>query len=284
MKSHLVEMQNKAIITIIIILLLFISIIIIIQSRDKTQSNLYNLLHLEDHFHHMPHNFRTLMPPSKLQREKWQERLFQMLDPLLFSDIFFCISSLVNRHRRIPAVFGIKDSGKMTVHAWNVCENLHTKRNGNDNISIVTLQWQYGGIFKIHIAELNRFFFAELHKHLFNSAMPERPKPDCIAVLVAATFLSWLMLLSKVLTLFKLCKDLEYVSLLYLMEEVISLLLFHYLVIFRSSNLDNYLQTMRFPVSFICWRRHHYNKSTSSFLSDIKNSTVRITTALNTTS
>ena len=91
--------------------------------------------------------------------------------------------------------------------------------------------------------ELHRFFFAELHKHLFNSAMPERPKPDRIAVLVAAAFLGWLMLRSKVLTLFKLCKDLEYVSLLYLMEEVILMLFFHYLVIFRSSNLDNCLQT-----------------------------------------
>ena len=75
--------------------------------------------------------------------------------------------------------------------------------------------------------------------------MPESTKPDCIAVLVAAAFLGWLMLRSKVLTLFKLCKDLEYVSLLYLMEEVISVLFFHYPVIFRSSNLDNYLQTMR---------------------------------------
>ncbi|CAH3103334.1 unnamed protein product [Pocillopora meandrina] len=62
-------------------------------------------------------------------------------------------------------------------------------------------------------------------------------------------------------TIFKLCKDLEYVSLLYLMEEVIPLLFFNCLVIFRSSNLDNYFQTMRFA-------RNHYDKSTLSFLSD----------------
>ena len=53
-------------------------------------------------------------------------------------------------------------------------------------------------------------------------------------------------------TIFKLCKDLEYVSLLYLMEEVIPLLFFNCLVIFRSFNLDNYFQTMRFAVLFIC--------------------------------
>ena len=77
------------------------------------------------------------------------------------------------------------------------------------------------------------------------------------------------MLRSKVLNLFKLCKDLEYVSLLYLLEEVLPLLFFHYPVTFRSSELDHYLQTMRrFAILFICWRRRHYDKSTLSFLSD----------------
>ena len=38
---------------------------------------------------HTPHNnFKTLLLPSKLQREKWQEKLPQILDPLLFSDVF----------------------------------------------------------------------------------------------------------------------------------------------------------------------------------------------------
>ena len=64
-------------------------------------------------------------------------------------------------------------------------------------------------------AELHRLF---LHKHLFNSAMPERPKPD----LVAVPFLGWLMLRSIVLNLFELCKDLEYVSLPFsVLEQVI---------------------------------------------------------------
>ena len=38
---------------------------------------------------HIPHNdFKTLTLLSKLQREKWQERLSQILDLLLFSDAF----------------------------------------------------------------------------------------------------------------------------------------------------------------------------------------------------
>ena len=43
----------------------------------------------------------------------------------------------------------------------------------------------------------------------------------------------------------------------------------HYNVIFRSSELGNYLSIMRrFAVLFICWKRRHYNKSTLSLLSD----------------
>ena len=72
---------------IIIIIIIIIIIVIIIQSKDKTRSRL------------SPHNnFDTLTLPSKSHRDKWQEnlsqaRLFQILDPLLFSDIFFGISS-----------------------------------------------------------------------------------------------------------------------------------------------------------------------------------------------
>lgn len=116
---------------------------------------------------------------------------------------------------------------------------------------------------------MHRFFFSQLHKHLFNSALPEKPKPDRVAVLVAAAFLGWLMLRSKVLDLFRLCKDIEYVCLLYLFEEVLPLLFFQYPVTFRSSQLDDYLSIMRrFAVLFICWRRRHYDKSTLSLLSD----------------
>ena len=97
----------------------------------------------------------------------------------------------------------------------------------------------------------------------------QRPKPDRIAVLVTAAFLGWLMLRSRVLNLFKLCKDLEFVCLLHLFEEVLPLLFFHYPVVFRSSNLENYLNIMRrFAVLFTCWRRRHYDKSTLLLLSD----------------
>ena len=49
---------------------------------------------LKGTFYHIPHNnFKTLPLPSKLQREKWREKLSQILDPLLFSEVFSCFFS-----------------------------------------------------------------------------------------------------------------------------------------------------------------------------------------------
>ena len=48
-----------------------------------------------------------------------QEGLFQILNPLLFSDVSF-ISSLTNWHRRIPAV-SVIDQAKFTEHAQINC-------------------------------------------------------------------------------------------------------------------------------------------------------------------
>lgn len=102
--------------------------------------------------------------------------------------------------------------------------------------------------------------------NLFNSAQPEKPEPDRVAVLVATAFLEWL-LQSNLLTIFKLCKDIEYTCLLYLFEKVQPDLFFHNTVLFRSSKLITYLSIMRrFAVLFTCWRECHFNKSRLSIL------------------
>ena len=61
------------------------------------------------------------------------------------------------------------------------------------------------------------FFFAKLHKYLFNSPLPEKPKSDRAAVFVAAAFLGYLMLCSNVLDILTLFQDIE--CLLYLFVE-----------------------------------------------------------------
>ena len=69
---------------------------------------------------------------------------------------------------------------------------------------------------------------------------------------------------------FQLCKDVEFVMMLHLLDEILPLF-YHYTVIFRSGKLDNYLTVMqRFAILFICWQRRHYDKSTLSMLCDIR--------------
>ena len=48
------------------------------------------------------------------------------------------------------------------------------------------------------------------------------------------------MIREKVLTKFGMCKDLEFVCILHILDEVIPLVFFHYAVMFRSGTLDMY--------------------------------------------
>ena len=73
-----------------------------------------------------------------------------------------------------------------------------------------------------------------------------------------------------VLKTLQLCKDVEFVMMLHLLDEILPLF-YHYTVIFRSGKLDNYLTVMqRFAILFICWQRRHCDKSTLSMLCDIR--------------
>lgn len=85
-----------------------------------------------------------------------------------------------------------------------------------------------------------------------------------------AVLCGWIMIRGKVLRKFCICKDLEFVCILHILEEVILLVFFHYTVIFRSGALDSYFSVMfRFLLLFIIWERRHYDKSTLSMLSDL---------------
>ena len=62
----------------------------------------------------------------------------------------------------------------------------------------------------------------------------------------------------------------EFSCLFHLLDEVIPLSFFHYPVMFPSGNLASYISvTFRFALLFIIWKRHHYDRSTLSMLSDI---------------
>ncbi|XP_078374568.1 uncharacterized protein LOC144658110 [Oculina patagonica] len=111
-------------------------------------------------------------------------------------------------------------------------------------------------------------FFEKLFSHLFGGTLPKKPRPYQSSLCVTAALLGWLMVRDKVLKKFTLCKSHEFVSTLYLLDDVIPLVYFQY-QIFRTGNLELYMSVMaQMAILFNIWRRKHYDKSTLSFLSD----------------
>ena len=116
---------------------------------------------------------------------------------------------------------------------------------------------------------LFHFFFTELYKYLFRKDLPVNPKPFQTSIVTTAAFLGWLLIREMVLKKFKLCKDVEFVMILHLLDEILSPLFYHYNVVFRGGDFYNYITIMhRFLILFICWQRRHYDKSTLSMLCD----------------
>lgn len=112
--------------------------------------------------------------------------------------------------------------------------------------------------------------FAKLFKEVFGSDFPQKPKPFRSSLIITGTLCGWLLIRHKVLDKFKFCKDIEFLYLVNLLEEVLPLAFFQYDSIFCSGNLEQYLNVMiRLAIIFIIWERHHYDRSTLSMLSDL---------------
>lgn len=114
-----------------------------------------------------------------------------------------------------------------------------------------------------------KFFFDEMYKFVFGGILPQKPKPFRCSLCITAALLGWILVRDKVLPKFGLCKSHEFASILYLLDHVVPLVFLHYQT-FRSGNMEEYGCLMaQLAILFISWQRHHYNKSTLSFLSDL---------------
>ena len=113
-----------------------------------------------------------------------------------------------------------------------------------------------------------KHFFDKMFSHLFGGVLQKKPQPYQSSLCITAALLGWLMVRDKVLKTFNLCKSHEFVSTLYLLDDIIPLVYFQY-QIFRTGNLEFYMSVMsQMAILFNIWRRRHYDKSTLSFLSD----------------
>ena len=78
---------------------------------------------------------------------------------------------------------------------------------------------------------LFHFFFPELYKYLFRKDLPVNPKPFQTSIVTTAAFLGWILIREMVLKKFKLCKDVEFVMILHVLDEILPLLFYHYNVV-----------------------------------------------------
>ena len=86
--------------------------------------------------------------------------------------------------------------------------------------------------------EIFSFLFSYLYKDLYGKDLPEKVKPFQISALVSSAMLAWLLIRPKVLQKFQLCKDVEFVAITYLLEEVLPIIFFQYSFFFRVGNLE----------------------------------------------
>ena len=115
---------------------------------------------------------------------------------------------------------------------------------------------------------ISHHFFDKLFKSVFGTELSQKPRPYKVTLCLTAALLVWLQVRQKVTEKFGLCKDYEYVSVVYLLEHVIPLVFFQYNT-FRGGDMAEYEGLMiQMAILFICWNRKKYNKSTLSYLSD----------------
>lgn len=132
----------------------------------------------------------------------------------------------------------------------------HIYLNGNENIVI-----------KYHPV------FSELYKGVFGQrkTLPAKPKPDKVSLCITLAYAGWLQVRDHITSAFGQCKDVEYVCLYHLFDELIPLNFLHYPVIVRGGNFELLEKSMkRLSLMFIGMDRHHYNKASISWISDTK--------------
>lgn len=100
--------------------------------------------------------------------------------------------------------------------------------------------------------------------------LADKTKPWRTQSLLEVTYGGWTLIRSAARTVFHQSKDLQYGTLLNLLDNYIPLALASYNILFKLNRLDDYFYSIfRLRVMFFCFRRRHYNKSSFIWLSNI---------------
>ena len=99
----------------------------------------------------------------------------------------------------------------------------------------------------------------------------EKCQPWKIALILELCYGGWSLIRESILSVFgDRCKDLQFLTLINFLENYLPLVLTIFAVVFRSNNFQLYISALkRIWLMFLCFGRHHYDKSPLVFLSSV---------------
>ena len=115
--------------------------------------------------------------------------------------------------------------------------------------------------------------FADLYSFLFGTKakLAKKPKPWRVSLLLEVIYGGWTLIRDVIMSVFPHCKDIEYLTLLNLIDNYTPLVLSIYSVVFKCSKYDLYCKSL-----FRCWimmmvfHRRHYDKALLIVLTTFK--------------
>ena len=106
--------------------------------------------------------------------------------------------------------------------------------------------------------------FADLYKFIFgeNAKLAKKPKPWRISLLLEIIYGGWTLIRDMVLSVFFKCKDIEYLTLINLLDSYVPLVLSIYSIVFKCNKYQEFsLSLLQCWVMCVVFRRRHYNKA-----------------------
>ena len=131
---------------------------------------------------------------------------------------------------------------------------LHVDRNADEDIMLNSLP-----------------FFKLIYETIFRGRkLAEHPKPWRTQFLLEVTYGGWTLVRSVIKSVFATCKDIQYGTLINLLDNYITLSLCSYGILFKLGRYEDYLYSIaRLWLMFFSFRRHHYDKSPLIWLSNV---------------
>ena len=116
-------------------------------------------------------------------------------------------------------------------------------------------------------------FFKELYAFIFGgkSILAKKPQPWRISLLSEVLYGGWLLIRDAILSAFAGSKDVQFLTLLNLLDNYVPLTLSIYFVIFKANKAELFYDSMfRCWIMFMMFRRRHYDKALLIALSNME--------------